>query len=53
MIDKINRIFGTSIGVEFYDEDPMIKEVLDNGDEGNNTGNNTENNGNVDGHEDD
>lgn len=47
-VDKINRIFGTSFGVEFYDEDPMIKEVLDNGDEGNNTGNNTETNGNVD-----
>lgn len=36
-VDKINRIFGTNIGVEFYDEDPMIKEVLENVDDGNNT----------------
>lgn len=29
-VDKINKIFGLNIGVQFYDEDPMIKEVIDN-----------------------
>jgi hypothetical protein len=32
-VDKINTIFGVELGVQFYDEDPTIKEVLENVDE--------------------
>lgn len=29
-IDKINKIYGENFGVQFYDEDPSIKEVIEN-----------------------
>lgn len=29
-IDKINERYGLSLGVQFYDEDPTIKEVIEN-----------------------